>query len=292
MSAIGVLSFAIAGLLGAGIAAVSYSLLERLSLFLETLWRRRRRNFSLLLKRERPEAPRRFSLEGVYMLLPGLALLLAALVLAHIIVSPILIIAAAACVPFAIWRQRQGDILAQAQQAGALAHGFRGIFLLERSFTEALERSARSLPIGQVRYLALQVVSRYRAGMSLETSLEPLRASRQPYLRQLCLILERLEKADERAIVEALDALEGQLQRQRRLQARAKAAFALTSGTLRALQGANAAVLLWASLNPVWRDFFLSTPRRSLLFALFAALAVGGAIFFDLEILQEEGRAV
>lgn len=66
----------------------------------------------------------------------------------------------------------------------------------------------------------------------------------------------------------------------------------MTTGTLRALQGANAVVLLWACLNPVWRNFFLSTPRRALLLAFFASLAVAGAVFFDMEILTQEEKSI
>lgn len=290
----GLLAVLTAVLLGGGVALLAWELLRRLVVFLEVLWLRRRRRLLLLVRTRGEEvgASLGVSLEGVYMLAPAVILAVAALRMVHLLVTPALAAAAAGVVIFSLWRVRRRSVLEEAQHAALLVHGFRSIFLLERSLTQALEQAAQSLPAGEARRLALQVVSRYRAGMSLESSLEPLRRAHQPYLRQLCLVLERVEKAEEGAIVEALDALERQLGRQRRLRARARAAFALTSGTLRALQGANAAVLLWAAFNPIWQDFFLSTPSRALLFSLCAGGAAVAGMVFDVLILDQEAKSV
>ena len=83
-----------------------------------------------------------------------------------------------------------------------------------------------------------------------------------------------------------LIALEQEAHRQKLLRSKMRQTLALVRGTIRVLQGAVAASLVFVLLSPTWRSFFLQDiPHRTLLTVLMVC-SVLASLYFEFEVYQ------
>ena len=83
-----------------------------------------------------------------------------------------------------------------------------------------------------------------------------------------------------------LIALEQEAHRQKLLRSKMRQTLALVRGTIRLLQGAVAAALVFVLLSPTWRSFFLQDiPHRTLLTVLMIC-SVLASLYFEYEVYQ------
>jgi len=91
------------------------------------------------------------------------------------------------------------------------------------------------------------------------------------------------EQAGMEQAVEALEGLHKRLAARRDLRRRSKVALALTSGTARFFQAANAAAVLSVAFVPFIQRFYTQSAARQLLFVIIATWPLLGALYMESE---------
>ena len=132
--------------------------------------------------------------------------------------------------------------------------------------------------------LIMRAVNGYRIGRPPQRIWAELRElAEDPYLRQLVDIVAWAEQAGMEQAVEALEGLHKRLAARRDLRRRSKVALALTSGTARFFQAANAAAVLSVAFVPFIQRFYTQSAARQLLFVVIATWPLLGALYMESE---------
>jgi len=148
----------------------------------------------------------------------------------------------------------------------------------------ALDEAARGIG-GRLERLVKRAVNAYRLGVPTEHIWAEMRqATRDPHLRQLTDILAWAEQSGAEETGQVLEDLRRRVEARRNLKRRTRVSLALTSGTTRFFQAANAAVVVLVPLVPFLRQFYSQSLGRQVLFVVIATWPLLGALYMDREL--------
>ena len=136
-----------------------------------------------------------------------------------------------------------------------------------------------------IRGFILRALDAYRIGVPSQRIWTQLREEGgDPYLTQLVDIMQWAEAAGMKEVEESLSDLVKRLVARRDLRRRAKVSLALTAGTVKFLQAANAAAVASVAFVPFLWNFYSVGLSRQLMFLLIAFIPLGGALYMQNEI--------
>ena len=148
----------------------------------------------------------------------------------------------------------------------------------------ALDEAAQGIG-GRLERLVKRAVNAYRLGVPTEHIWAEMRqATRDPHLRQLIDILAWAEQSGAEETGQVLEDLRRRVEARRNLKRRTRVSLALTSGTTRFFQAANAAVVVLVPLVPFLRQFYSQSLGRQVLFVVIATWPLLGALYMDREL--------
>lgn len=275
-------------LLAAGIFLCSYHALSTVVEVATRLWKRmfvswatRRLTDLGIVKTE--EDHRQKTLDGkrlaVLITIPVLALAVRDLLL-----SPLMILFGLLVNAWMNFQSRQNERGRVNEDAELAALQMRSMLSVDRSLLNAL--SSIELPGGVLKRSIQQVVTRLQMHQPPEQAAQALKGLPGTVTARLAALIANSARITDEIQSSLLVALEQEAHRQKLLRSKMRQTLALVRGTIRLLQGAVAAALVFVLLSPTWRGFFLQDiPHRTLLTVLMIC-AVLASLYFEYEVYQ------
>jgi hypothetical protein len=275
-------------LLVIGIFLCSFRILSTVTEVTTRLWKRMfvswatRRLFDLgIVKTEegRPQTHLDVKRLVLFVAIPVLALAVRDLLL-----SPLVIIFGLLVIAWMNFQTRQNERGRVNEDAELAALQMRSMLNVDRSLLNAL--SGIELPGGVLKRSIQQVVTRLQMHQPPEQAVQALRGLPGTVTARLAALIGNSSRITDEIQSSLLVALEQEAHRQKLLRSKMRQTLALVRGTIRLLQGAVTAAMVFVLLSPTWRDFFLQDiPHRTLLTVLMMC-AVLASLYFEFEVYQ------
>lgn len=275
-------------LLGIGIFLCSYRILSAVTEVTSRLWKRmfiswatRRLSDLGIVKtvEGRPQSHLDLKRLVLFVAIPVLALAVRDLLL-----SPLVILFGLLVIAWMNFQARQNERGRVNEDAELAALQMRSMLNVDRSLLNAL--SGIELPGGVLKRSIQQVVTRLQMHQPPEQAAQALKGLPGTVTARLAALIGNSSRITDEIQSSLLVALEQEAHRQKLLRSKMRQTLALVRGTIRLLQGAVAAAMVFVLLSPTWRDFFLQDiPHRTLLTVLMVC-AVLASLYFEFEVYQ------
>jgi len=275
-------------LLVAGVFLCSYRILSTSAEIITRLWKRvfvswaaRRLSDLGIVKVE--DGKKRTHLD-VKRLVLFVAIPVLALAVRDLLLSPLMIAFGCLVIAWINYQARQTERGRVNEDAELAALQMRSMLSVDRSLLNAL--NAIELPAGVLKRSIQQVVTRLQMHQPPDQAAQALKGLPGTVTARLAALIANSARITDDIQTSLLVALEQEAHRQKLLRSKMRQTLALVRGTIRLLQGAVAAAMVFVLLSPTWRSFFLQDiPHRTLLTVLMLC-AVLASLYFEYEVYQ------
>jgi len=275
-------------LLVAGVFLCSYRILSTSAEIITRIWKRmfvswaaRRLSDLGIVKVE--DGKKRTHLD-VKRLVLFVAIPVLALAVRDLLLSPLMIAFGCLGIAWINYQARQTDRGRVNEDAELAALQMRSMLSVDRSLLNAL--NAIELPAGVLKRSIQQVVTRLQMHQPPDQAAQALKGLPGTVTARLAALIANSARITDEIQASLLVALEQEAHRQKLLRSKMRQTLALVRGTIRLLQGAVAAAMVFVLLSPTWRSFFLQDiPHRTLLTVLMLC-AVLASLYFEYEVYQ------
>jgi hypothetical protein len=275
-------------LLAAGVFLCSYRILSTSAEIITRLWKRmfvswaaRRLSDLGIVKVE--DGKKRTNLD-VKRLVLFVAIPVLALAVRDLLLSPLMIAFGCLVIAWINYQARQTERGRVNEDAELAALQMRSMLSVDRSLLNAL--NAIELPAGVLKRSIQQVVTRLQMHQPPDQAAQALKGLPGTVTARLAALIANSARITDEIQASLLVALEQEAHRQKLLRSKMRQTMALVRGTIRLLQGAVAAAMVFVLLSPTWRSFFLQDiPHRTLLTVLMLC-AVLASLYFEYEVYQ------
>lgn len=275
-------------LLVAGVFLCSYRILSTSAEIITRLWKRmfvswaaRRLSDLGIVKVEDGKKQTNLDVKrlALFVAIPVLALAVRDLLL-----SPLMIAFGCLVIAWINYQARQTERGRVNEDAELAALQMRSMLSVDRSLLTAL--NAIELPAGVLKRSIQQVVTRLQMHQPPDQAAQALKGLPGTVTARLAALIANSARITDDIQTSLLVALEQEAHRQKLLRSKMRQTLALVRGTIRLLQGAVAAAMVFVLLSPTWRSFFLQDiPHRTLLTVLMLC-AVLASLYFEYEVYQ------
>mgnify|MGYP000997856763 FL=1 len=275
-------------LLVAGVFLCSYRILSTSAEIITRIWKRmfvswaaRRLSDLGIVKVE--DGKKRTHLD-VKRLVLFVAIPVLALAVRDLLLSPLMIAFGCLVIAWINYQARQTERGRVNEDAELAALQMRSMLSVDRSLLNAL--NAIELPAGVLKRSIQQVVTRLQMHQPPDQAAQALKGLPGTVTARLAALIANSARITDEIQASLLVALEQEAHRQKLLRSKMRQTLALVRGTIRLLQGAVAAAMVFVLLSPTWRSFFLQDiPHRTLLTVLMLC-AVLASLYFEYEVYQ------
>lgn len=275
-------------LLVAGVFLCSYRILSTSAEIITRLWKRmfvswaaRRLSDLGIVKVE--DGKKQTNLD-VKRLVLFVAIPVLALAVRDLLLSPLMIAFGCLVIAWINYQARQTERGRVNEDAELAALQMRSMLSVDRSLLNAL--NAIELPAGVLKRSIQQVVTRLQMHQPPDQAAQALKGLPGTVTARLAALIANSARITDDIQTSLLVALEQEAHRQKLLRSKMRQTLALVRGTIRLLQGAVAAAMVFVLLSPTWRSFFLQDiPHRTLLTVLMLC-AVLASLYFEYEVYQ------
>jgi len=275
-------------LLVAGVFLCSYRILSTSAEIITRLWKRvfvswaaRRLSDLGIVKVE--DGKKRTHLD-VKRLVLFVAIPVLALAVRDLLLSPLMIAFGCLVIAWINYQARQTERGRVNEDAELAALQMRSMLSVDRSLLNAL--NAIELPARVQKRSIQQVVTRLQMHQPPDQAAQALKGLPGTVTARLAALIANSARITDDIQTSLLVALEQEAHRQKLLRSKMRQTLALVRGTIRLLQGAVAAAMVFVLLSPTWRSFFLQDiPHRTLLTVLMLC-AVLASLYFEYEVYQ------
>lgn len=275
-------------LLAAGVFLFSYCILSTSAEISTRLWKRmfvswaaRRLSDLGIVKVEDGKKQTNLDVKrlALFVAIPVLALAVRDLLL-----SPLMIAFGCLVIAWINYQGRQTERGRVNEDAELAALQMRSMLSVDRSLLNAL--NAIELPVGVLKRSIQQVVTRLQMHQPPDQAAQALKGLPGTVTARLAALIANSSRITDDIQASLLVALEQEAHRQKLLRSKMRQTLALVRGTIRLLQGAVAAAMVFVLLSHTWRSFFLQDiPHRTLLTVLMLC-AVLASLYFEYEVYQ------
>jgi len=200
------------------------------------------------------------------------------------LLSPLMIIFGGLIIVWLDFQARQKEIEKVNEDAEIAALQVRSLLQVDRSLLNAL--SGIQIPDGALKRSLQQVITRLQMHQPPEEAVRSLQGLPGTITARLSALIANSARTNDDMQSALLQTLEQEAHRQKLLRSKIRQTLALVRGTIRLLQGATAAALVFVLLSPTWRTFFLQDiPHRTLMTVLIVC-AVLASLYFEYEVYQ------
>jgi hypothetical protein len=207
-----------------------------------------------------------------------------ALAVRDLLLSPLMIAFGCLVIAWINYQARQTERGRVNEDAELAALQMRSMLSVDRSLLNAL--NAIELPAGVLKRSIQQVVTRLQMHQPPDQAAQALKGLPGTVTARLAALIANSARITDDIQASLLVALEQEAHRQKLLRSTMRQTLALVRGTIRLLQGAVAAAMVFVLLSPTWRSFFLQDiPHRTLLTVLMLC-AVLASLYFEYEVYQ------
>jgi len=207
-----------------------------------------------------------------------------ALAVRDLLLSPLMIAFGCLVIAWINYQARQTERGRVNEDAELAALQMRSMLSVDRSLLNAL--NAIELPAGVLKRSIQQVVTRLQMHQPPDQAAQALKGLPGTVTARLAALIANSARITDEIQASLLVALEQEAHRQKLLRSKMRQTLALVRGTIRLLQGAVAAAMVFVLLSPTWRSFFLQDiPHRTLLTVLMLC-AVLASLYFEYEVYQ------
>lgn len=275
-------------LLGVGVLLSSYHLMNGLVELFSRMWKRifmtwARRRLTDLGIVQASDAKTKPALNikrlSIFLVIPLLAL-----AVRDYLLSPLMVVFGALIIVWLDFQARQKEIEKVNEDAEIAALQVRSLLQVDRSLLNAL--SGIQIPDGALKRSLQQVIARLQMHQPPEEAVRSLQGLPGTITARLSALIANSARTTDDMQSALLQTLEQEAHRQKLLRSKIRQTLALVRGTIRLLQGATAAALVFVLLSPTWRTFFLQDiPHRTLMTVLIVC-AVMASLYFEYEVYQ------
>jgi len=215
----------------------------------------------------------------------GLTGVLAAVAVSDVLLSPTVLVIIV--VAGELWRSQHQQKRLQVlhRDAGELISQFASRYPLVRSVGKALSETADSLPDGEVRRAVHLVVQRLRVNQTIPEAVKAFQVLPLASLQQFGAIIVNAQQTTEQVFLDALSMLKDDVDGRKELQNLSREDLTMTRSTAHVLQSVLAAALVFVSITPNWRLYFIT--NQPLFWGIMLAGALG-SFYIEAEIRQLE----
>jgi hypothetical protein len=207
-----------------------------------------------------------------------------ALAVRDLLLSPLMIVFGLLVIAWMNFQSRQNERGRVNEDAELAALQMRSMLSVDRSLLNAL--NSIELPSGVLKRSVQQVVTRLQMHQPPEQAAHALKGLPGAVTARLAALIANSARITDEIQSSLLIALEQEAHRQKLLRSKMRQTLALVRGTIRLLQGAVSAALVFVLLSPTWRSFFLQDiPHRTLLTVLMVC-SVLASLYFEFEVYQ------
>jgi len=200
------------------------------------------------------------------------------------LLSPLMIVFGLLLIAWMNFQSRQNERGRVNEDAELAALQMRSMLSVDRSLLNAL--NSIELPGGVLKRSIQQVVTRLQMHQPPDQAAQALKGLPGTVTARLAALIANSARITDEIQSSLLIALEQEAHRQKLLRSKMRQTLALVRGTIRLLQGAVAASLVFVLLSPTWRSFFLQDiPHRTLLTVLMVC-SVLASLYFEFEVYQ------
>ena len=181
-------------------------------------------------------------------------------------------------------QQRQKRLAELHQRTSDLILQFAARYPLVRSVGQALQATLGRLPKGEVRHTVVEVIRRLDLNQPIAQAVAPFQRLPVHSLHQLAVILANAQKTTPTVFQDTLEMLRLDVESRRELHNLSRQSLTLIRSTARVLQAVLAGALIFVSLTPNWRLYFMDSTGHLMTFL--AALGAGalGSLYIEAEI--------
>lgn len=275
-------------LLGVGVLLSSYHLMNGLVELFSRMWKRifmtwARRRLTDLGIVQSSDAKTKPALNikrlSIFLVIPLLAL-----AVRDYLLSPLMVVFGALIIVWLDFQARQKEIEKVNEDAEIAALQVRSLLQVDRSLLNAL--NGIQIPDGALKRSLQQVIARLQMHQPPEEAVRSLQGLPGTITARLSALIANSARTTDDMQSALLQTLEQEAHRQKLLRSKIRQTLALVRGTIRLLQGATAAALVFVLLSPTWRTFFLQDiPHRTLMTVLIVC-AVSASLYFEYEVYQ------
>lgn len=275
-------------LLGVGVLLSSYHLMNGLVELFSRMWKRifmtwaRRRLTDLgIVQASDVKTKPALNIKrlSIFLAIPFLAL-----AVRDYLLSPLMIIFGGLIIVWLDFQARQKEIEKVNEDAEIAALQVRSLLQVDRSLLNAL--CGIQIPDGALKCSLQQVIARLQMHQPPEAAVRSLQGLPGTITARLSALIANSARTTDDMQSALLQTLEQEAHRQKLLRSKIRQTLALVRGTIRLLQGATAAALVFVLLSPTWRTFFLQDiPHRTLMTVLIVC-AVLASLYFEYEVYQ------
>lgn len=275
-------------LLVAGVFLCSYRILSTSAEIITRLWKRmfvswaaRRLSDLGIVKVEDGKKQTHLDVKRLVLFV---AIPVLALAVRDLLLSPLMIAFGCLVIAWINYQARQTERGRVNEDAELAALQMRSMLSVDRSLLNAL--NAIELPAGVLKRSIQQVVTRLQMHQPPDQAAQALKGLPGTVTARLAALIANSARITDEIQASLLVALEQEAHRQKLLRSKMRQTLALVRGTIRLLQGAVAAAMVFVLLSPTWRSFFLQDiPHRTLLTVLMLC-AVLASLYFEYEVYQ------
>lgn len=275
-------------LLVAGVFLCSYRILSTSAEIITRLWKRmfvswaaRRLSDLGIVKVEDGKKHNNLDVKRLVLFV---AIPVLALAVRDLLLSPLMIAFGCLVIAWINYQARQTERGRVNEDAELAALQMRSMLSVDRSLLNAL--NAIELPAGVLKRSIQQVVTRLQMHQPPDQAAQALKGLPGTVTARLAALIANSARITDEIQASLLVALEQEAHRQKLLRSKMRQTLALVRGTIRLLQGAVAAAMVFVLLSPTWRSFFLQDiPHRTLLTVLMLC-AVLASLYFEYEVYQ------
>jgi len=207
-----------------------------------------------------------------------------ALAVRDLLLSPLMIVFGLLVIAWMNFQSRQNERGRVNEDAELAALQMRSMLSVDRSLLNAL--NSIELPGGVLKRSIQQVVIRLQMHQPPDQAAQALKGLPGTVTARLAALIANSARITDEIQSSLLVALEQEAHRQKLLRSKMRQTLALVRGTIRLLQGAVTAALVFVLLSPTWRGFFLQDiPHRPLLTVLMICSVVA-SLYFEYEVYQ------
>jgi len=207
-----------------------------------------------------------------------------ALAVRDLLLSPLMIVFGLLLIAWMNFQSRQNERGRVNEDAELAALQMRSMLSVDRSLLNAL--NSIELPGGVLKRSIQQVVTRLQMHQPPDQAAQAMKGLPGTVTARLAALIANSARITDEIQSSLLIALEQEAHRQKLLRSKMRQTLALVRGTIRLLQGAVAASLVFVLLSPTWRSFFLQDiPHRTLLTVLMVC-SVLASLYFEFEVYQ------
>lgn len=217
-----------------------------------------------------------------------LALLIAtpalALAVHDYMLSPMVLAIGLLVLNWANFQQKQAERAQINEDAEAVALQMRALIGVDHSLLNALTQVR--LPGGVLKRAIEQVASRLRMHQPPAQAAQAFKGLPGNVTSRLSALIANHARLTEAVQEALLLSLEQEAHRQKLLRSKTRQTLSLVRGTIRLLQAAVAAALVFVLLAPAWRDFFLQDIPHRVMLAVMICGVVLASLYFEYEVYQ------